>query len=240
MGKNLFKLHEDDNAKEIRKRVLSLIGAIMLAVICCGSAYYYVNSVEKSSNVESVKVKEVVTSAVYRDLKVDDYLELKVHYEAFNKRNWIYKKPKPKEKIKFETVKREVIVEKPKVIPVKEKKVQEKVVSRNDNNTVDSVVYSATSYTAYCKGCSGITAMGHDARKSIYYQGYRVIAVDPKFIPLNSIVEISYGNVTFKAIALDTGGAIKGYKIDILEDSYNDAIDFGRRNVSLRILKSGK
>jgi len=49
-------------------------------------------------------------------------------------------------------------------------------------------------------------------------------------------VRLSDGD-TFTAKALDIGGAIKNMRIDILVDSYNKAIQFGRQAVELRILK---
>lgn len=63
----------------------------------------------------------------------------------------------------------------------------------------------ATSYDPNCRGCSTFTSIGLKA-------GYGVVAVDPKVIPLRSKVYIpGYG----VAIAGDTGGAIKGNKIDL-------------------------
>src|SRR5690625_2591600 len=38
--------------------------------------------------------------------------------------------------------------------------------------------FTATHYTAYCDGCSGITYNGTDVRNTIYKDGYNVIAVD--------------------------------------------------------------
>lgn len=43
----------------------------------------------------------------------------------------------------------------------------------------------ATAYTAYCKGCSGITANGTDIRSN---PNQKVIAVDPRVIPLGTKV----------------------------------------------------
>lgn len=66
--------------------------------------------------------------------------------------------------------------------------------------------------------------------------GRRVIAVDPKMIPLGATVEVRIGSETLDAIALDTGGAIKGTKIDVLFAKHSEAIEFGRKSVELRIL----
>ena len=99
--------------------------------------------------------------------------------------------------------------------------------------------FKATHYTAYCNGCSGITKTGINARQSIYHQGYRIIAVDPSVIPLGSIVEVSTPYGSFTAIAGDTGGAIKGNKIDILVGSTEEAYRLGVVNVEIRIVSSG-
>jgi 3D (Asp-Asp-Asp) domain-containing protein len=63
--------------------------------------------------------------------------------------------------------------------------------------------------------------------------GHGVVAVDPRFIPLGSRLYIEgYGY----AIAADTGGAIKGNRIDLGEDSYRKAQQVGRRQVKVHIL----
>lgn len=102
--------------------------------------------------------------------------------------------------------------------------------------------FDATAYVADCDGCSGITKTGYDVRNTVYTpEGLRVIAVDPAVIPLGSTVEIRLADGrTFKAKAIDVGGAINNYEIDILVDSYDKAIKFGRQDVELRILKEAK
>lgn len=90
---------------------------------------------------------------------------------------------------------------------------------------------SATAYTAYCPGCSGITRTGIDLRSN---PNQKVIAVDPTVIPLGSTVWVEgYGT----AIAGDTGGAIKGNKIDVFIPSRDAALQWGRKNVTIKILK---
>jgi len=89
---------------------------------------------------------------------------------------------------------------------------------------------SATAYTAYCNGCSGITATGIDLRSN---PDLKVIAVDPKVIPLGSKVWVEgYGY----AVAGDTGGAIKGMKIDLFMPTKNQALGFGRKQVKIKVL----
>lgn len=104
-----------------------------------------------------------------------------------------------------------------------------------------TLTMTATAYTATCKGCSGRTYTGYDVRNTIYYQGYRVIAADFNKIPLYSIVEIKTKTETFKAIVLDTGGAIRGSNtIDLLIDTYDKAIQFGRQEVKITVHREGK
>ena len=81
----------------------------------------------------------------------------------------------------------------------------------------------ATAYTAGCYGCSGTTAIG-------YHAGHGIVAVDPRVIPLGTKLYIpGYG----VAIAGDTGGAIIGNRIDLGFNSLGDALQFGRRTVTV-------
>lgn len=61
----------------------------------------------------------------------------------------------------------------------------------------------------------------------------KLIAVDPAVIPLGSKVWVEgYG----EAVAGDTGGAIKGHKIDVLMPSTSKAKAWGRKTVKIKIL----
>ncbi|MCM3694687.1 3D domain-containing protein [Neobacillus niacini] len=92
------------------------------------------------------------------------------------------------------------------------------------------IIVEATAYTASCEGCSGITATGIDLLAN---PNQKVISVDPSVIPLGSKVYVEgYG----EAIAGDTGGAIKGNKIDIFIPTKQEAINFGRKQVKVTIL----
>ncbi|WP_084405676.1 peptidoglycan-binding protein [Alteribacter aurantiacus] len=92
-----------------------------------------------------------------------------------------------------------------------------------------TMTVEATAYTAYCNGCSGITATGLDLRSN---PDKKVVAVDPSVIPLGSTVHVE-GYGTF--IAGDTGGAIRGNKIDIFMPNREEAIQFGRRNLTITV-----
>ncbi|WGE37135.1 3D domain-containing protein [Bacillus stercoris] len=106
---------------------------------------------------------------------------------------------------------------------------------KNDDARTLDIEFSA--YVANCtEGCTGRTKSGVDVTQSIFYKGYRVIATDPSIIPLNSVVLIKVGGSSFKAIAIDTGGAIVGNKVDLLVSNEQDAINFGRQHGTVSII----
>ncbi|MBL8181348.1 MAG: 3D domain-containing protein [Blastocatellia bacterium] len=82
----------------------------------------------------------------------------------------------------------------------------------------------AFSATAYC--LQGKTAMGHGVRRGI-------IAADPRVLKLGSRVTISAGAWSGTYLVSDTGGAIKGKKIDIWVPGCSEARKFGRRTVQV-------
>ena len=110
---------------------------------------------------------------------------------------------------------------------------QDKIVEVGPKNVVNGMSYSkaisakVTAYTPYDAGCTGITATGTKA-------GYGTVAVDPRVIPLGSKVYIpGYGT----AIAADTGGAIKGNRVDVCYGSKSEAYGWGVRNATVYVLK---
>jgi 3D (Asp-Asp-Asp) domain-containing protein len=83
----------------------------------------------------------------------------------------------------------------------------------------------ATGYPAYVSG-TGRTCTGRRA-------AYGIVAVDPRVIKLNTLVFVEgYG----LALACDTGGAIKGDRIDLCFDSTSAADGFGTKRVRVHIL----
>lgn len=80
----------------------------------------------------------------------------------------------------------------------------------------------ATAYTADCAGCGGMTRYGRAGRG--------IVAVDPRVIPMGTRLFIpGYGF----AIAGDTGGDIRGNRIDLGFNSDREAMLFGRRDVTV-------
>lgn len=78
--------------------------------------------------------------------------------------------------------------------------------------------------TAYCLG-------GHTASGTAVCRG--TVAVDPRVIPLGSKLYIEgYGYAT----ARDTGGAIRGNKIDVWFPSLGECYQWGYRHVKVTVL----
>lgn len=105
------------------------------------------------------------------------------------------------------------------------------VVSRGGQNFRYTRVLDmrATGYTAGPESNpngNGRTATGILARRG-------VVAVDPRVIPLGTRLYVEgYG----PAVAADTGGAIKGNRIDLCFDSVAEADDFGVQSVRVYVL----
>ncbi|MBM3706960.1 MAG: hypothetical protein FJW69_01255 [Actinobacteria bacterium] len=88
----------------------------------------------------------------------------------------------------------------------------------------------ATAYFAGGGGLNGdgITATGLRARKGI-------IAVDPRVIPLGTRIYIDgYG----EALAADTGGWIKGDRIDLCFDTLEECYRYGRRRIYVYLIEN--
>lgn len=143
---------------------------------------------------------------------------------------------------KFVNTLDEVVVDPPETVAIVEpiETIDNAVALDKNINEVETVEYNAeegfnyravmsmeaTAYLPSDGGGSGITAMGIPAT-------YGVVAVDPGIIPLGSRLYIpGYG----EAVAADTGGAIYGYRIDLCMESYSEAMNFGRRTVTVYLL----
>lgn len=105
-----------------------------------------------------------------------------------------------------------------------------KTPSRSDDSVVKEFTVNASAYTAYCNGCSGLTKTGLNLRKN---PDLKVIAVDPNVIKLGTKVHVEgYGY----AVAADIGSAIKGNRIDVFIPNKTRAYQWGRKNVTIKIL----
>ena len=85
----------------------------------------------------------------------------------------------------------------------------------------ETVTFEATAYT--WTGCR--TATGT-------WPSRGTIATDPRVIPTGSKLWVEgYG----EAVAADTGGAIKGQRIDLYMDTKHECLQWGRRKVEVQI-----
>lgn len=86
----------------------------------------------------------------------------------------------------------------------------------------------ATAYTRYDEDCTDYTYRGTYLRRGL-------CAVDPDIIPLGTKLYVpGYG----EALADDIGGAINGHHIDLAMDTQAEAFDWGKRNVTVYVLKN--
>ena len=93
-----------------------------------------------------------------------------------------------------------------------------------------TLTVEASAFTAACNGCSGVTATGINLGAN---PNAKVIAVDPNIIPLGTKVWVEGYGV---AVAGDTGGAIKGNRIDIHVPDKAAAYSWGVRTVQIEIM----
>jgi 3D (Asp-Asp-Asp) domain-containing protein len=86
--------------------------------------------------------------------------------------------------------------------------------------------------TAYCKGQT--TASGATVQRGI-------AAADPTLIPVGSVIYVDSTGTRYDGIytVMDTGPAVQGREVDLYIWNCTEARAFGRRNVSLTVLRLG-
>lgn len=102
------------------------------------------------------------------------------------------------------------------------------------SRTVDETkpVVPETAYVATAYSLRGRTASGRMVSRGL-------IAADPSVLPLGSRVRLDHPGYSGEYIVADTGGAIRGRRIDIWTPSTGEAMRFGRRTVKLTVLSYG-
>jgi 3D (Asp-Asp-Asp) domain-containing protein len=99
--------------------------------------------------------------------------------------------------------------------------------------------YVKVEATAYCGGpckicgTTGITRTGEDATG-----GRKGVAVDPAIFPLGSRFDVAGYGVWVRGD--DTGGAIKGHRIDLRMQSHEKAKAYGRKKITVRVWRKTK
>jgi len=89
-----------------------------------------------------------------------------------------------------------------------------------------------SSYVATAYSLKGRTASGRMVSRGL-------IAADPAVLPLGSRVRLEHPGYSGEYLVADTGGAIRGRRIDIWTPSTSEAMRFGRRTVKLTVLSYG-
>ncbi len=95
---------------------------------------------------------------------------------------------------------------------------------KSENKTSKLSEASSFRATAYC--LKGRTASGSGVRRGI-------VAADPRILPLGSRIQIHNGAYSGTYTVADTGGGIKGRRLDIWMPSCVEAVRFGSRSVSV-------
>jgi len=99
-------------------------------------------------------------------------------------------------------------------------------------NEQKAAVSPSVSYLATAYSLRGRTASGAAVSKGM-------IAADPRFLPLGSRVRLEAGGYSGEYMVADTGGAVRGRRIDIWTPTSREALRFGRRIVKLTVLSYG-
>ena len=115
-------------------------------------------------------------------------------------------------------------------VPV-DSKVEPAPVTSATVKSAEPVVLGET-YTATAYSLRGRTASGKPVARG-------VIAADPRVLPLGTRVRIDAGEFSGEYIVADTGGAVKGRRVDIWTPTTREAMRFGRRAVKLTVLELG-
>lgn len=93
----------------------------------------------------------------------------------------------------------------------------------------EAALVPAVNYVATAYSLRGRTASGRMVSKGI-------IAADPRVLPLGSRVRLEVPGYHGEYLVADTGGMIRGRRIDIWIPSSQEAMRFGRRTVKLTVL----
>ncbi len=96
--------------------------------------------------------------------------------------------------------------------------------------TADDAEYERFSATAYSD--FGITFSGVLVQRGI-------VAADPTILPIGSVIEVDAGPYSGIYVVMDTGAVVKGRVIDIYLPDEEEAIQFGRQDVRIRVLRKG-
>ena len=110
--------------------------------------------------------------------------------------------------------------------PLNEKKA---AIDKKESGAEASETSPAVTFTATAYSLRGRTASGAGVRRGI-------IAADRRVLPIGTRVRLEAGSYSGEYIVADTGGAVRGRKLDICVPQTSEAMRFGRRPVKLTVL----
>ena len=105
-------------------------------------------------------------------------------------------------------------------------------ISSSDGPSHEVIAVPAQAYTATAYSLRGRTSSGKPASRGL-------IAADPSVLPLGTRVRLEAGAFSGEYVVGDTGGSVRGRRIDIWTPTANEALRFGRRVVKLTVLSFG-
>jgi len=109
----------------------------------------------------------------------------------------------------------------------------EKALSSADEATTNTASGLSTErYVATAYSLRGRTASGRLVTRGL-------IAADPAVLPLGSRVRLEAGPLSGEYLVADTGGAVRGHRVDIWTPTSREAMRFGKRAVKLTVLSYG-
>ena len=94
------------------------------------------------------------------------------------------------------------------------------------------IAVPAQAYVATAYSLRGRTSSGRPASRGL-------IAADPSVLPLGTRVRLEAGPFSGEYVVGDTGGSVRGRRIDTWTPTANEALRFGRRVVKLTVLSFG-
>ena len=103
---------------------------------------------------------------------------------------------------------------------------------RESEQALKPAASPSSPYLATAYSLRGRTASGSKVGKG-------VIAADPRFLPLWSHVRLEAGLYSGDYLVADTGGSVRGRRVDIWTPTTREAFRFGRRRVKLTVLSYG-
>ena len=89
----------------------------------------------------------------------------------------------------------------------------------------EMIDFEATSYSLKGRTASGVSPQPG------------MIAADPRVLPIGTVVHLRAGSYTGTYTVTDTGARIKGRRVDVYVPNHKEAIQFGRRQVKIKVVR---